>query len=718
VRRAARLAVLGVLLAAAGCRREPAGDPPSGPQSAPPPTLEVAGSRPQVGFDAEVELKARVTGSSDAWTITWRHVFGPAPRISKNQDGVLRLTTAPPPPPEQARAHAGPVLPLSAREAARVVFRAEATAGDLRLQQTVEVFPAFPTAAWPRVALRAIVYLPVPDPGAGRRWRAEEGRIAVGQTRFPHLDAARGLDVKWFGLVDPAGRPFRVRGGVWLGNRDCGRGDCHPREDQGWRGTAHATILKRALSGELPRTRGAYQDYCLACHTVGYQPGLENDGFGERAQLVGWRFPRELSPATWLDLPTALKDRAGVGCESCHSPGWFYTGYDDDICAQCHDHPPEYLTVAQGRRNKMSQAHNSLAGFAGNPVCQQCHVGQRYLESLRGHRSQSKPDLEVETAPHGVTCPICHDPHATACRRQLRLCGDVEVPGQTFDAGQGALCISCHTGEVDVVRGRLTRPFVPGTRSTRGTHGALQVEDAPARGRAPHAPQFQIVTGRGGKPLKLPDPPATGPLSPHMFVPDTCVGCHYDRTVRHRPAAGHTFKLLAEPAIEPTPTCGPRFDFGPLKRSPVTGTCVRCHGALDTLNVKASGDYDGDGAVRGTLDEIEALMGLLKRELDRQIAARGYRDRTGRRGASFTVAKEQIVVADERCQPLGAPDQPFGFPPADALLEKAAHNYLVIVRDGSGGLHNPPYVVKVLQGSIEELERTGGTVTRHPWKRP
>jgi hypothetical protein len=40
------------------------------------------------------------------------------------------------------------------------------------------------------------------------------------------------------------------------------------------------------------------------------------------------------------------------------------------------------------------------------------------------------------------------------------------------------------------------------------------------------------------------------------------------------------------------------------------------------------------------------------------------------------------------------------------------------VRDGSGGLHNPPYVVKVLQGSIEELERAAGTPRRHAWKRP
>jgi hypothetical protein len=636
----------------------------------------------------------------------------------------LEIVTRPPPTAVTDRVASGGVVALSAHQAGRVVFSLEATsagAGD-RLQRTVEVIPAFPSAAWPRAAPGVDLYL-----GAGP-WEIRQGRMQISPTRFPHLSRARwpataqALDAEWNTLRHgPSGETeLKVRSGPWIGHRDCGRFDCHPKEHQGWLSTAHASAFERGIDGRLSPAlgeRGPFREHCLPCHTLGLQPGADNDGFDDRARAAGWTFPKVLARGNWLHVPGAVKDRANVQCESCHGPGWYYTGYGDDICAQCHDHPPRYLKVAQLRRNKMVRSHRSLqAAELGDRsrVCRDCHVGQDYLRSIRGHRSASKPVLEVEVPPRGVTCPVCHDPHSAGCDKQLRFCGEVEIPGRTFDAGKGALCISCHTGEANIVRGELLRPYVPGT--TRRTGHARRPTLMREPNAAPHAPQFQVLSGRGGKFLHLPKQAGPARVFPHMEVPDACVGCHVDDGDSQRPAGGHTFKLLPSPTVRPAVSCPNDLDaqLARLKASSVTRTCSRCHGALSSLDAKARGDYDGDRKVEGIVSEVEGLTRILRTELERQIRALGLTGAGGVKGASFGISGEAVVVTDERCRPLKG----VFLDPRAPHLYKAAHNYLMVLRDGSGGIHNPQYTVRLLQDAIEGLERARGVQARHPWKRP
>ena len=713
-------AVAIVTLAGCGRLRQQSHPAEEGVRPDPPYLLEVGGRREQVGFGATVQLRAQVAGGPEGvaprWTFSWRQVWGPAASQLRADGAQLRYVTPAPPPRDVALQHRGGLLPLGAASAGRQVFLVEAVAGERRLTQTVEVFPAFPSAAWPRMAVGVIYYLPHDAPAAA--W-SQQGKLAIGPSTFPYLHRARATTVDWHTLAHPDGSTTRVRSGVWLGDKDCSRADCHPREHQAWRATRHASILERGLSGKLSRARGRYRRECLACHTVGYQPGAENDGFAHRADQAGWVFPAELSPSTWLATPTVLKERAGVQCESCHGPGWFYTGYGDDICAQCHDHPPEYRTVEQARRNRMHQAQRSVVGWDETTACAKCHVGSAYLRSVRGHGSTSKPGVELETAPRGVTCPICHDPHEAECRRQLRFCGEAEIPGYTFDIGQGALCVSCHNGESDVVRGSLLRPFVPGRRKPGAAgHGASPDEPEPTPDAAPHAPQWEVLTGRGGKWVTVPQGSVGGPGNAHMRVPDACVGCHYTAASKASPLGGHTFKLLDDPHLEPTSVCAPRLDLGPIRASHATAGCTRCHGALRTLNARARGDYDGDGVVRGLVEEVEGLMRLLQRELAARIERGKYVGANGRAGARATIVREKIVVADDQCQPLRDPrGQAIGIG-ADESLRRAARNYLLVIRDGSGGLHNPIYIVRILQNSIESLEKERGAPVRHGWKTP
>jgi hypothetical protein len=716
-----------VALASWGCEGRPGTETLARATSGPSATLVVTGDREQVGFDARVALRAAVVGGppSVKWAITWTPIWGPPLRESKVGEGTLEFVTPAAPPVELAAAHPRYLVPLSAEVAGRTVLRVEARGGeDQRLETVVEVFPAFPSAAWPRLARGADAYLGLAPPPAGAprgSWTVKRGAVTVAPARVPHLARIRGLGVDWYTMIRPDGTEAAFRGGVWLGGRDCGRFDCHPREQRGWLRTAHASVLTRALSGLLPRTRGAYQEHCMACHTLGYQPGraTQNDGFEDRASAAGWTFPAEVSPAVWRAVPQPLKERSNVQCESCHGSGWFYVGYGEDICAQCHDHPPQYQVVAQWRRNRMSQAQGALAGNDPGPACPECHSAAGFLRSLRGHGSTSRPEMELETEKRGVTCAVCHDPHGDDCRRQLRLCGEVETPGRTFDAGQGALCISCHTGDANIVRGSLLRPFVPGRQRTVRGHGRDEASQTREPEAAPHAPQFQILTGRGGKYLRLPDTFGPRPVNPHLLVPDSCVGCHYHRASKGLPRGGHSFKLLGDPRPQPAPAlCAARVDLSSVRASPATGSCSPCHGRLSTLDARARGDYDGDGRVGGLVEEVEHLLGMLKKELEHQIGAQGYRDSSGREGSRVTVMQERLVVTDAECQPLRKGGGWFSLPPGQSLLHKAAFNYLMVLRDGSGGLHNPHYVVDLLQNTLAELEKARGASARHRWKTP
>ncbi|MBI5535366.1 MAG: hypothetical protein HY898_21740 [Deltaproteobacteria bacterium] len=695
---------IAALLAAAlliACRSKQA--PTQGP-SASTSRISVSGPRYQVGFATEVELNAQVDPEGPSkWAWSWKQIWGPPARISVRERSRLKFTTIDPPSKQECARQAGHVIALGARDAGRVVFRVEADSPAGHLEEVVEVTPAFPSAAWPRVAAGVDAWW-YNDP-AGEPWTPIGGGAELLASTTPWLSRLRASQTAWVEMRHPPSSMTKLRSGSWQGSEDCGRYDCHPNEYQGWKRTAHSDVFERAISGELPTGRhGRYREDCAACHTLGYQPGVDNAGFDDRARELGWRLPERLSRTTWAELPGKLKERANVQCEHCHGPGWFYVGYGADICAQCHDHPPEYHTVEDGRRNRMEQTQHRLDGTDPGLVCKGCHEAKGWLKSLRGHDSLSEPAVELQTGMAGIACPSCHATHEKDCNRQLRLCGYIEVPGLTFEAGQGALCIACHNGESDIFRGPLLRPFLPGLpKGGRKGHGGGSESDATHADAAPHAPQFQVMTGRGGRFLTMPERFTANPVWPHMWVQNSCVGCHYRATSTGQGTGGHTFRL-APASVEPaSKQCPPKPDWARIKGSRDTGNCASCHGPLESLNRPSLGDYDGNGRVEGLVDEVEGLMLLLREELLRQMKD------------GFVVEGERIVVAGPGCAARmngkGEPEAP------DGMLQKGAWNYMMILRDGSGGIHNPKYAIRLLQNAIESLEKARGATVRRPWKK-
>jgi len=316
----------------------------------------------------------------------------------------------------------------------------------------------------------------------------------------------------------------------------------------------------------------------------------------------------------------------------------------------------------------------------------------------------SEPAIELQTGMEGITCSSCHATHDKPCAKQLRLCGPVEIPGLTFDAGQGALCIACHTGESDIFQGPLLRAFLPGLpKGGRKGHGGGSEPDATHPDAAPHAPQFQVLTGRGGRFLTLPQRYAASPVMPHMWTPDSCVGCHYHADATGAGSGGHTFRLAPQSVETQAKECPPRPDFARIKKSKDASTCAQCHGPMSVLDRSAMGDYDGNGRVEGIAEEVEGLLLSLRREM-LQHAPNG-----------FLVEGERIAMATAECTPLRGAKGELVAP--EGLLHKAAWNYLLILRDGSAGIHNPKYTVKLLQNAIESLETSRGARERRSWKK-
>ena len=138
----------------------------------------------------------------------------------------------------------------------------------------------------------------------------------------------------------------------------------------------------------------------------------------------------------------------------------------------------------------------------------------------------------------------------------------------------------------------------------------------------------------------------------------------------HTPGEGlvgdHTFRLAFHKTGDP--------DDG---FENVQNACNGCHGDLTSLDRGAFGDYDGDGQVEGTQEEVDGLMVLLLAQIQAKgvvrLSAYPYWTWTGVAPADLTVAQQ------------------------------AVWNYQLAEMDGSRGIHNTGFVVGLLQVTYRQL---------------
>lgn len=280
--------------------------------------------------------------------------------------------------------------------------------------------------------------------------------------------------------------------------------------------------------------------------------------------------------------------------------------------------------------------------------CVECHDSESFVRIKVKGEDPPAEDLP-EHSQFGHTCTTCHNVEDPTNILALQMAGDVTLPayGDVVSAGTSAACISCHNAR------RVNPPEHILTSSHPGPH---------------HGPQGDILSGTGAFTYG-----GTFGSSAHTAMVG-CVDCHMgpdpaegDRG--HNEVGEHTFKMRWDGGTPANPNDDVLNVAG----------CQRCHPGLDTFDIPAKGDYDGDGVVEGVQTEVGGLLELV----------------------------EAALPHDEEGE-ISLP-APADIDPTDSTVVgqlMANYNYLLVVEDRSLGVHNTAYIVQMLRASIEDLTGT------------
>jgi formate-dependent nitrite reductase cytochrome c552 subunit len=256
------------------------------------------------------------------------------------------------------------------------------------------------------------------------------------------------------------------------------------------------------------------------------------------------------------------------------------------------------------------------------------------------------------------TCVTCHDGGAFA--------GKLTQQDQLHREFNVALdCRACHSGYgLEIQKSGVVN--LPNQQNFKAGKGALclschnergvpNINDA--RRASPHGgSQGGIFSGSGG----IRTDGFSYISSPHTGIGDTCIACHMTKTPEGLPS--HTFRVDS-----------------------AEDSCSKCHSGLTDVNRKALGDYDGDGTAKGFQDEVKGLLKILEAAIVEALE-----------GGSFATGGGQVQFKDAKGELIA---------PADISNEiyQAGYNHVLVKYDGSYGIHNPHYVVQLLQQSYKAL---------------
>jgi len=526
-------------------------------------------------------------------------------------------------------------------------------------------------------------------PISGWTWKVtgpsgEDVPVENGDTRTPRFLAAKEgkYQVTVQANLDGGKKGttvLTVNAGHYVGAeacQSCHNGSVRPDVYSAWLGTGHATKFETTFS-----QYAADRDYCIGCHTTGYNETDTAGGFDDLARQAGWD-PQQGSVTAWLLGAKKTVDQikaspmgklTSVQCESCHGPGSAHTGassYDPGVCEQCHEQGLQWATSG-----------HALTGYknshtAGNAACAPCHSGDGFVVAkVRKQQpvfpSQATPLQPANIAAPGespmIGCATCHDPHQASepdkngASAQLRLHGAVTIPiGVTIQAGDAAVCVSCHANNRDA---QYKQDYQAG-KKIRATH---------------ENPQVDVLFGVKESAFDFGESLA-GP-SAHADNPNACLTCHMapnpvldpgpdgkpgtrdDVTAKN--IGGHSWAMAGKVTVN-----GQEKDLQNTAACQASG----CHaeGSIQDFDREARADYDGDGKVEGIQDEVKGLLELL--------AAKLPKDDKGQ-------VLSETIKADNTTE----------------VEREAIWNYDLILRDGSYGVHNAAFTIQLLQKTYQHL---------------
>ena len=514
-----------------------------------------------------------------------------------------------------------------------------------------------------------------------------------------------------------------------------------------WSKTKHASFFQKAIDG---LESSHYSSSCIQCHTVGYNlaPGANNGGFDDVARQLGWKFPSVLTNGNYAAMPDALKNLANIQCESCHGPGSRHPGspsisMDVKVCSQCHQdghnhyrpeqwsnsfHAGKPFTDADG-----SRGYTTVANSQGmNSQCSRCHspIGFEKMAEVGTPYGATTNSIPVGNGP--LVCQACHDPHDTfdnPDRHQLRVydtvmfgnpyfrsnnvyvamggsitVNDPQLTNGNFNlvitnAGASAACMTCHNG-----RQLPTQSIIYGTNTVLSAKTPRPQTTGVTRyyqtGNTHDSTVGEVFTGVGAY-----DYGQVMGNSFHTYLAD-CQSCHmYQLKVGdtiltndtkvvitaanlanfNRLVGDHTF-LMSSTAINGTPT----------NVIDNIAACNQCHNSfepVESFDFKPSNahDYDGDGVVAGVQTEVQGLLDNLAYLVQKT-------------GVTITISTN--AVERPGIHPSAISTSAGYAAPGTAIAEaqyKAAWNWLVCKNEGSRGVHNTQFSVRLLQSSFTDL---------------
>jgi hypothetical protein len=218
-----------------------------------------------------------------------------------------------------------------------------------------------------------------------------------------------------------------------------------------------------------------------------------------------------------------------------------------------------------------------------------------------------------------------------------------------------------------------------------------------------HGPQSDILMGQSAFFVTVGTPGA------HARVPDTCVGCHMEKTP---PPADLSYSLG-----------GTNHTF-----YAAPNICSQCHASIQnsaTVKNNTLGQLELIGNLMGpaTGEQITAIIN----DGDDVIIRFSSTDNVTLTAADFPITGSNFVDGEFTITTVdntytgvalddlyvNAVSDPNRFALASAetqILVKASWNYVIVVDDKSGGVHNPSFVAAMLGNTFDMVQNTDFTV--------
>lgn len=278
------------------------------------------------------------------------------------------------------------------------------------------------------------------------------------------------------------------------------------------------------------------------------------------------------------------------------------------------------------------------------------------------HDKSSWGTITTDTPANREPCMMCHDGQGFAYDKSKRA----ELPASAKSQVNSIDCQACHSKRgKEIMNSGSTPKLANGYQVKSAGKGALCITCHNGRktptaspksdsNPAPHGSfQADMLYGFGGYNFGL-----AMPTSPHGANPDTCVGCHM--------APGHGIKSHS------------------FKVENAEAACGKCHPGLTTVNRPALSDYDGDKIIEGVQDEVKGLISLVEHALEEAVP-------TGHMHQSHG----QVYFEDktDKTKKVNASPEAYW----------AAWNLIAVENDGSHGVHNPAYMISLLQKTYKQL---------------